>query len=277
MESTLVNNIGQLENGLPNERIIVLKALYKTKNGKLTVQPAYSQRIGWFLGIPRLSEEEKRKMPYYVTPDSEMTITDGTEFDLNDEIDAANWKWVQHSNRIATSYEEAQSTPGSMFYVHIEEREAGDAVDKTAQLYKALKYVMEDKRLNYPNRARLLGVDMKNESPVVIEEFLLRTAKDSPEDIITIYESSSLSIQLLFYEALDNGLIQKEGSVYKYGTQILGADVDLSVAFLQESRNSKLVELIERDLKPGYGDLEVEELPETPKKDKTAKKSTTKK
>lgn len=280
MESTLYNNISQLENGLPRERIIVLKAIYKTKNGKYTINPAYSKKLQWYKGVPRLSEEEKRGLSYYVTPSSEMVITDGVTFDMNNEIDRANWEWVKHSGRIAMTFEEAQNSPGCMFYVHIEEREAEVSVSQTELLYKALKYVMDDQRINYPNRARLMGVDMRNENPIVIEEFLLRRAKDEPQSIIDIYESSSLSIQLLFYDAIDKGIIRKEGSVFKYGGHILGADMDLSVAFLQESRNAYLVNLIERDVNPGYGDLEVEPLPELEEKPvikATPRKKTTKK
>ena len=60
MKKTFFNNIEQLENGTPADRIIRLKSVYKT--GKTTVQPVRDSITNWYKGVPRLSEEEKRKL-----------------------------------------------------------------------------------------------------------------------------------------------------------------------------------------------------------------------
>lgn len=138
MGKELTTNIDQIENGTVTDKVITLKSVFKA--GKFTVQPAKDLVKNWFHGVPRLSEDEKKNMPYWTTPDSKLVLVDNMEFDLNDEIHAANWKWVKHLPCVAMSFEEAQRTPSAQFYVYIAGREAREA-NKTSDLkYKAVKY-----------------------------------------------------------------------------------------------------------------------------------------
>lgn len=265
MEDLTIKTLGQ-------EKIIVLKSLYKTKDSKMTIQPAWSTRLGWFKGVPRLSEMDKQKLTFFVTPDSKLVLKNEMEFNLDDEVDRANWEWVQHSPRIAGSLDEAQMTPGAMFYVFIEEQEATAAIDKNELLFKALGYVLKDKVINYASRARLLGLEMSHEKPIVIKEFLVKEANKHPEKIIDIYESDSLAVQLLFYDALDKGLITFDRGVYLYGRQVLGVDESLAIEYLKEPKNASLLDLIDRDLHPEYFPSSVDKKPTTKTTKKTTKK-----
>lgn len=268
----MINNISQVENGLPSDKIIVLKSLYKTKSSKMTIQPAWSKRLSWFVGVPRLSEMDKQKLTFFVTPDSKLVLQNEMRFDLNDEVDAANWEWVKHSKRIASSLKEAQMTPGAMFYIYMEEAEAMSSISKSEILFKALQYVMNDKPTNYVSRARLLGIDMSNDKPLIIKEFLSREANKHPEKVINVYESDALAIQLLFYNAIDKGLITNDGQVFLYGRQVLGVSESLAIEYLKEPRNSSLLDLMERELHPEYFQTPSSAKPVT----KTAKRTTKK-
>ena len=263
-------SLEQLENGTPSEKKIVLKSIYK--QGRLTLQPVFDPKIRWYLGVDRLSEEDKKGLTYWVDPTSKIRVEEGTEFNLNDDIDRMNWAWVKHSPRIAESFEAAQRSKVALFYVHVEEDEAEKSVATTNELYEAMKYVIEDDPVNYSDRARLLGVDMKGSSSMVIKDFLLSEAKRDPKKVIEAYTSNSVSLQLLFYKGLDAGIIKSDNGVYKYGGQILGVSIDASVAFMQAPGNSSLVEQMEVEINPAAASKEVHEKVTT----KAATKPTTK-
>jgi hypothetical protein len=250
-------SLEQLENGTATEKVIVLKSIYK--QGRLTLQPVFDPKTRWYLGVERLSEEDKKGLTYWVEPSSKIRLEEGTEFNLNDPIDKLNWQWVKHSPRIAASFEAAQRSKVALFYVHVEEDEAKSSVATTSLLFDALKYVMEDDPTDYVDRARLLGVDMKGSSPVVIKEYLLAEAKREPQIVVDAYTSNTVSLQLLFYKGLDAGFITSENGVYKYGSQILGVSIEASVAFMQASGNAALVKQLEIEINPAVASKEVHE------------------
>lgn len=267
-------SLEQLENGTPSEKRIVLKSIYK--QGRLTLQPVFDPKMRWYLGVDRLSEEDKKGLTYWVEPTSKIRVEEGTEFNLNDDIDRLNWEWVKHSPRIAHSFEDAQRSKVALFYVHVEEDEAEKSVETTSELFEAMKYVIEDDPTNYSDRARLLGVDMKGNSPMVIKDFLLSEAKRDSKKVINAYTSNSVSMQLLFYKGLDAGIIKSDNGVYKYGSQILGVSIEASVAFMQAPGNSSLAEQMELEINPEVASKEVHEKVTTKAAAKPAAKRITK-
>ena len=268
-------SLTQLENGTATEKVIVLKSIYK--QGRLTLQPVFDPKIRWYMGVERLSEEDKKGLTYWVEPSSKIRLEEGTEFNLNDPIDKLNWQWVKHSPRIAASFEDAQRSKVALFYVHVEEDEARTSVNTTSKLFEALKFVMEDDPTNYVDRARLLGVDMKGSKPLVIKDYLLSEAKREPGIVVDAYTSNTVSLQLLFYKGLDAGFIKSDNGVYKYGSQILGVSIDASVAFMQASGNSSLVKQLEIEINPIIASKEVhEKVTEVAEAKAVAPKKTTK-
>ena len=133
MEKAIFNNIEQLENGTALDKIIRLKSVYKT--GKTTVNPVKDAITGWYKGVPRLSEEDKRGMVYWATSTSKFTIQDGTTFDLNDKAQKVIWDWVKHCPCIAETEEDCQFTNGAEFYIHLENKEAERNVSRKERRY----------------------------------------------------------------------------------------------------------------------------------------------
>lgn len=234
--------------------VIILKAT--AKNAKHTVQPAFDPKVNWYAGVPRLSEDDKKKLDFWVDKNSKLTLVDNITFDLSNSIDKANWEWVRHCRAVAASVEDLLQSPEAMFYVHIEDREAREKNKKSEIAYKAQKFIMEDSTDNYSGRCLLLGMDMEDQSTELMKEFLLERAKTDAEEIIRIYSSKNLAIQLLFLTAKKQGKIIEANGVLRYGTSILGVSEEASIAFLQEPDNKELVKLMERDVNPQYfGDM----------------------
>ena len=118
----MINSIEQLENGTVTDKIIEIKSIYK--NGKTTVQPVRDPLSGWYKGVNRLSENDKRDLRFWAEPDTKFILREGVVLDLNKEEHRVIWNWVKHQPCLAMSYEECQSRPEAEFYVHLQHKEA---------------------------------------------------------------------------------------------------------------------------------------------------------
>lgn len=247
----LITKIEQLENGTPADKIIKLKSVYKT--GKTTVQPVKDKITGWYKGIPRLSDEEKKKLVYWAEPHSKFTIQDGTTFDLTDEAQKVTWEWVKYCPCIAATEEDCQFTPGAEYYIHMENKQAEINVSRKEKKHKAVSYILADNSAYYPIRAELLGVNMDGESPIVIKEFLIEQAETYPDKVLAIYESNDVSLRLLLLKAKKMNIVTIDTSgMYRYGNTVMGMTEATCIAWLQDTGNKHLVELLEKETNPEY-------------------------
>jgi len=233
---------------MENEKI-VLKSVF-SKEKKLVVMPAKDPRTGWYAGVDRLSDDEKKKLKYWVEPTTKLVIEHNKEFDLSDETDRLNWEWVSKLPSIALSYEEAQQTKEALFYVENQEVESKKTVKLEEMINKATSYILKDRSDMLADRARLLGYDMEGESVWAIKELLLKIAKDPKtySRIIDVYESNSTALHLLFLKARDKNIIVLENGAYLYGTTVLGVTEESVIKTLQDPAQKEIVELISKDL-----------------------------
>lgn len=258
MQTDRFTEIDQLVNGTSSDKVLEIRSVFK--DGKLTVQPAWDSRTGWWAGVERLSDEQKKNKTYFVTVgerkedahlNTKIVLKHGHIFDLNNEVDRINWEWVKYNPFMAMSFDEAQRSK-ALFYVHIEGREAAASLSRREQRFEAEKLVMEDSSVNLVNRALLLGLDMSGENPATIKDFLMETAEQNPGKILHIYRDKSMKINLLYALAKQKGLISEDlhEGIVKYGVTILGNSPESAVAFLQS--NEDLLMLLEREVKPEY-------------------------
>ena len=250
MEATLFDSVEQLEHGTPTDKVIRLKSVYKM--GKTTVQPVSDGR-GWYKGVPKLSEEDKRKLKYWAEPDSKFVIKDGTTFDLNKELDRVTWEWVKHAPCIVETEEECQFTPGAEFFIYIEGKEAQKSISRREKKFEAMKLILEDNSMNYPLRAKLLGVNMDGEPLVVIKDYLTEEAEKNPQKILDIYKSHDISVRLLLMKAKEKGIIKIDtGGIYRYGNNVLGVTENSAISWLQDPGNKHIVSALEQEVNPEY-------------------------
>ena len=241
--------ISQLENGTPGTKLITLKSVWKT--GKCTVQPVPDGR-GWYVGIPRITDDEKKKLRYWADSKSRCELKDGVSFDLSDEGQRVTWEWVKFCVEIAATLEDTQSTKQAEFYVHVIEDEAAKSVAKRSLTYRAMKYVSEDSDNNLKDRATILGVNMQEDSKMVILDYLMEMAQNNPQKVIDSYENPFINLKLLMLSALSMNIIKYDGQIYRHGNTVLGVSEEAMFEFLKRSDNKAIVKLIEREVHPEY-------------------------
>jgi len=253
------SEIEQLENGTSTDKIITLRSVYK--DGKQTVQPAFDRNTGFYAGVDRIPEREKENLAYYVVvgktgkdskENTRIKLYDGITFNLENEVDKVNWKWVRELPCVAMSFDAAQRENKATFYVHIATREAEIKLKKSQLILKAMELVKNDSPGKYVDRALLLGADMENDPQVVILDYLYEQARLHPDRVIRLYEDKTMLIYLLFRKALKSRIIFKDNSAgfYRFDNIALGNTEDSSIAYLLQKENQDVVELINRTLNP---------------------------
>lgn len=273
MERNTYDNLSQLENGTPTDKIIVLKSVYKT--GKTIVQPV-SDGLGWYKGLDRLSEDDKRKKKVWAEPSSKFILKDGVTFDLNDPAQKMTWEWVKYCSCIAESEEDCQHSKDAEFYIFLENEEAAKNVSRRELKIRAANKILGDASANYAQRAEMLGVNMDYARPTVIKEFLLEQADLVPEKVLRIYEGADVAVKLTLLQALKKGVVVlDQAGFFRYGNTVMGMTEKSAIDWMQDKAHSSLVDMIVKDTNPT--ELEDANVPEGLVAETPVKKSGSKK
>lgn len=246
------NLLEQIENGKSTDKIIEIKSVYK--NGKTTVQPVRDSLSGLYLGVERLSEDDKKHKKFWAEATSKFILRDGVSLNLDKDSDRITWEWVKHQPCLAMDYEECQTRPEAEFYVHLKNKEAEIRISKREIKHKALSLILDDNPVNYAMKAKLLGVDMDGENQILaIKDFLLDMAEKNPESVIHVYEDKMIMLRILIVQAVKKSKIKIDAmGAYRYGNMYMGMDEDSAVEYLNARENAKVKELLERELNPEY-------------------------
>lgn len=247
-----------MENVNERKPIITLKNTFGHKDSKSTCYPVRDPRTGWYKGIEKLSEEEKKTRKYWIDPESapkeapvKEVITHNKQYDLNDPLQEMTWAWVQFHGTIAENIEQAQKSK-AYFYVDNKDIEDKKALDADDLLLEALTMIKEDRDENLAGRARVLGYNMEGESPAALRRFLNKKAKDKStvHKLYDAYTSDSMAVRLLFYKAVDKGTITQVNGIFMFGTSPLGPSEESVIDYLLKPGNRELIVLIEQSVNP---------------------------
>jgi hypothetical protein len=139
-------------------------------------------------------------------------------------------------------------------YVDMPGVETAQKVSRKRKVINACNYIVDDER-GADGRilmAKLLGKNMRNAPDADVEDFLLQIAEKDPDKIIALYTSGDLSLRILFAEARERKVIIIKNKLYVYanGDIVLGQTDDAVIAWMQNSKNKKVLELIRKDTYP---------------------------
>lgn len=268
-----------VKNGDLISDIVVLRSVYG-KIGKYFMNPCKDPETGEYPECVRpvdskgdmiLSDKDRNSGNVFIKENAVIVITDGQTFDMRKPREKATWEAIRHNpmiapERFAKDRNGNYLIDGTMGYKNTKPRygiaelyvdrpglEAQVKVNRTALLRNALNFIYEDERGSEGRllKARLLGRKMDNFPDADVTEFLIETARKTPEKIIELYTGDDVALRLLFIEAKDKNVIIYKNKLYTYGDNIiLGATDDAVLNWMKIPTNQKVLDLIRKDTYP---------------------------
>lgn len=266
--------------------IIILKSVYDKANIKYYIPPCKDPKTGLYPACVRkvdsnnnmiLSEKDRTEYAegraIFFPENHVFVITSGKKYDLTNPYDKAEWECIKNCKIIAKDRNERDSK-GNLLIDGVKPRNNNPGRNGIAELYidrpgldtarkvskaklrnQAENFVLNDERGidGQLNMARILGKDMSNQPAADIIDFLLRIAEKDPEKIINLYTGGDTNLRILFIDAKKKNVIYIKNKLYLYGDNIvLGATDDAVLAWMKDSRNKKVLDLIQKDTYPDY-------------------------
>lgn len=277
-----------------NNDIIILRSVYGKVGQKYYITPCKDPVTGRYPDCIRpinsngdmiLSEKDKEFGAILYPEDRVFIVEDGTQLDLRDPWQKAQWEAIKHAPIIVQS-RNARDSKGNLLidgakgqglgqfrarygvgelYIENPGIETATRVNRNKLIHDAESWIYNDERgaEGRVTKAKLLGKNMRNMSDNDVLEFLIEIAKKDPQKIINLYTGTDTALRITVIDAKEKHVIVSKNKVYMYGDIVLGTTDDAVITFLGQPKNAKLLELITRET---YPELES-------KKEKKGKKS----
>lgn len=210
-----------------------------------------------------LTEEEKKKLPVVVDHFRVKTLMNGTVLDLDDPIDAIDWKWMQKHPYIDLNRQLSNKGRSAVFYVEDEQRDSEMKVktDRMITVAKGKMYEASQSKLQLA--AKALGNPGAEHMTIErLQAWLAQQLEEhivSPEAVINVLDpkqSKETSARALFQDMLSAEIIRRFGAMYKHGGQDgvpLGGSEEEVVRFLTDSKNEETVAIMMNKLEERVG------------------------
>ena len=265
-----------------DKNIVILRSVYGKVGQKYFITPCKDPKTGRFPACVKpvnsngdmiLSDKERNSGEPFIAENRVFIVEDGAQFDLTDPWKKVEWEAIKNAPIIAPS-RNARDAKGNLLidgakaegavaqmrarygvaelYVETPGVETASRVNRRRDIHDAESYIFGDKKGAEGRvlKARLLGKNMKNAPDSEVTEFLLKIASKEPKKIINLYTGTDTALRLLLIEAKERIVIVVKNKVYMYNEEPLGITDDAVIAYFQNPKNSKMLDLITRDTYP---------------------------
>jgi hypothetical protein len=252
-----------------NQNKAETKHLEATDKGKIIIRhPRKTKKTDIFTPVVRqdgslvtgqkfIPESERGEHAVVVDKETQFYMLNPTTIDLNDEVQATHWGWLQHHSWIAKTKEEGMSK--GTWYIDNPKEEAKRFVSNKMKVYELVGKIkdlsLEDKRI----LVRMMGVkDSGMWTQDLIDQHLIEHAEidDTKSDkdytkISKILEDDGMFKTLSFiYKAVDN--TEKSGVSESYGNylvdRVLVGTLDDMISWVKSKENIERVLVIKQNL-----------------------------
>jgi hypothetical protein len=209
-----------------------------------------------------LSRDDIDSGKHFIADTDKITIWDGKTFNLDDDIEAAQWEAIKYHKVIAKSRDE-RDEHGELiidgntkkygtadWYVEVPGQDAVHKNKSRRLKLEAQNHIANDTAAERLLKAKVLGRYMKNAHDSDVEDFLMQEAEKNPQKIINLYTGGDMQLRLLFIKAKDEKVIVKKENFWMYGDTILGTTDESVIIWMKQSKNKKLLQLLQQEAYP---------------------------
>lgn len=157
------------------------------------------------------------------------------------------YKILKAHKRVADGY--SKLTPSEDYVLYNKEDEAISKNVANRNAFKALSEVNSMTATQMMHAVKMLGLG-SNASPEVAELALSTFAKDQPAQFLARWVNNpNKEIEILISEAIQANVLRRDRTVYYYGTDNIGSNIDDTIAYLKNKANSDVRKAIESAIK----------------------------
>lgn len=265
-------------NQYDESRKIMLRSVYGKTEQKYWIHPVKDPKTKRYPNCVKevddrgnliMTDAERNSGKVFLSADDPILVQDGKIFDLDKEVDAAEWEAIKNSFLIAPDRYATDDQGHSMIdgyvdtvthmphyglaelYVYKPGVAAKNKVTRKKLVNTAYNYILEDSLEHQVQIARLLGKHMEHVHHSDLENYLLETAERDPQKIIDLYRGNDTELRIMFYEAVDKKIIEVKDGIYTYdGSVNLGGTDDSSITWLKDGKNKKWLDRITAEVYP---------------------------
>lgn len=209
-----------------------------------------------------LSREDQDSGRYFIAETDVIEIWDGKTFNLDDEIELAQWEAIKYHKVIAKARDErneegeliidgdAKKYGVADWYVEIPGLESRNKNESRRKKLEAQNYIINDTPEDRRLKARVLGKAMLNSHDSDVEDYLMQEAEKNPSRIISLYTGGDMQLRLLFLKAKDDKIIINKDKLWMYGDTVLGTTDESVVLWMKQATNKKLLKVLQQEVYP---------------------------
>lgn len=174
----------------------------------------------------------------------ELDISIGDDGMPKEMIDYLTYRWLQKHKYVASSRQEMVRNPIKEFYIHDPARETkkeNEQVQKRKVAYAEFIKATEDEgKMNM--LLRVLGDKRPEKLTKEQKENKLESlATASPARFARIAQDSNLEIRSEIEKMVEKEILRKSGNSYFYMDELIGENLDETIGFFQNKKNSSTV------------------------------------
>lgn len=249
------------------EKQVVFRAYNSKRQEPIRLMPLEDKSGKLFTGqgdrgyLEFLTEDERKKFPVIIDRQTSIVITDGKVLDLDDPIDAQNWKWIQRHPYIAMDRHDGNSSRDAVFYIDNPDKEAEVKVTKDKRITVAKSRMYNASNVKKVNLAKALGnpgaESMKIER---VEEWLAIKAEKTPDTIIALLDdkaTAKVAAMTLYEDIKRFNLLTRHAGTWRLGgvegNPLGNSDAEV-IEFILDKKNEEQVFVIQNLLKEKLGE-----------------------
>lgn len=200
-----------------------------------------------------LSDEDKKSIPYLITPQTVVALTDGKVLRPGNQADKDNWRWLQLHPYIVLDREQLGSSRTAVFYIENRKAEAAKRVRASKERDKARYQIQfETSHAQQVSVAKTIGhPGPESFSHDELTDYLLAQCEVIPAAILKALSPENAedsAVTRTMHELIKWGIIKKEkGGVYRFGGEngvFVGHNDEKIVGFLRDDKNKETVAAI---------------------------------
>ena len=203
-----------------------------------------------------LTKQEKEELGYIIDRNTKVTINDGKVLDMDDPIDAANWKWIQKHPYIAIDRYEGEADNDAVYFVDNPQKEAEIKVSKDKKISQTKAKMYNLATAKKTELAKALGnPGAESMSVERIEEWLSMHIERNPDSVAALLEakqSARINAMILLEEAKRYKIVARHAGTWRIGGSEgapIGGDDETCIEFIMDKANEEQVFLMQERIK----------------------------